>query len=451
MGPCRMRFGTTITILALGFAVVADPPFFWYKTFGLSDYESRGWSNMDLDVAVTHTALADAVAAHQSGMSSTDVVNDGYNDAAWNSDVTGKDAPINYSDFAVIHAHGNPPDCVQDLAPFVLEPLNPLPHSALQFGGWRYLKWLWAASCSWFALDSWSTNVQSWGTTTILYTPEGTLENPSPIALNANYQQSGVTVVDETTLSGCGNGDWYIRNCCFGHYSHKDLNKMIVKISAPGWERTGTVQLYLRECYGYAPYDEWLVGSFEVHGSMGYAQDYALQLSDCLEDHGLTASVYRASLKLKFVNCTADMTVNGVYFYYDPMIVPGITNEMQERVNCMGSAFQGCHAIMGYSAPTYASYAENAFSPFLDRWVDDGYDIRRSFFSSAGTKWDHYKSIVTAPAIAVAVGPSGDRYRYLNQTWAGAEDWLAPTGQCMISWCVPYFHNLINGYYWVEE
>ncbi len=143
----------------------AKPGYFYYRTF--STTETGGPA---LFPEMVHTALHTKVqeletAGYFSGV--------GLSNGGWTVEYVPNnfhdtyhdpfDQHINYYDFAVIHAHGNPPNCATDQASFTLGPgMGTIEHSRLKYGGYNnmWLKWVWAQSCSWFDADFKRTGVR---------------------------------------------------------------------------------------------------------------------------------------------------------------------------------------------------------------------------------------------------------------------------------------------------
>ena len=111
--------------------------------------------------------------------------------------------------------------------------------------------------------------------------------------------------------------------------------------------------------------------------------------------------------------------------------------------------FGGVHAILGW-AQNISVGPTAKFSRYLRNWWQDTTCYTSTAFLSTGIE-DNPQSPFQYPAVAVAVGPTGNRYKYLFEKWHRAEEYAAPTGAAMIVWCMPYFNDPNEGLFWVEE
>lgn len=448
----------------------AEPAYFWYRTLGVDDYESRCPScdppPANLYVGDCHSDFDDAVDGVD--MSGVDVWDWSYDNDIDPPDVEGSYAQVNDYDFALVHVHGGPPDCNADLSPMWLGDSFP-DQSELELGsGWQYLKWLWAVSCSWFDVRWQHLNIRPIGTSGTIDCSDGvagsgviqrffdsTWGESSP-----SYLADGVTV-NHTSLTGCGTGDRYKRvrffpwqNETFRNFCRSD-NVLVMMVSAPG-SATKKGEIAVR--MGGLPRaddDTWdadeTVTTVDIYGSSGSPQEYRVRLQRSSADAQLDdfPGLDAYDLYLYFANCTEDLTVHDLWFYYYPLDDDGVQDTMQVRVDCYGQIMQGIHAIMGYSNVVTASGTQDNFDDFMDNWVENEMSTATAFLSqpmqTIGVTGNQI--CYTAPAIAVPVGPGGNTYKYLFETWESCTDDAAPTGSCFIAWCIPHFSD---GYYWTE-
>jgi len=189
------------------------------------------------------------------------------------------------------------------------------------------------------------------------------------------------------------------------------------------------------------------VAVFDIYGSSGSPREYRRRLTrnGAPASFGDFAGYESCDLYLCFSDCSTDLTVNDLCFYYWPLEDPGVQDTMQVRVNCWQSAMQGVHAAMGWSEETFPGIQQ--YEEFVDKWLVDGMSTVQAFLSNETDEDNCYST--HAQAVAVPYGPpGGNTYHYLFETWADAGDGLAPSGSCMIAWCIPFFEY---GYYWVEQ
>jgi hypothetical protein len=54
--------------------------------------------------------------------------------------------------------------------------------------------------------------------------------------------------------------------------------------------------------------------------------------------------------------------------------------------------------------------------------------------------------------MAVAAGPAGDEFHYINETWSSTSGAAAPSGSCYVIWCIPFFDGGPSGggYYFLQ-
>jgi len=203
--------------------------------------------------------------------------------------------------------------------------------------------------------------------------------------------------------------------------------------------------------------------TFEIKGSSGQVAEYSYVINESgptaylgeYVPHVNPDAFWGCDLYLLFSNCSSDLTICDLWFFYDPLEEPGTLARMDSMPKSVGKMFGGVHAIMGWSNETYASYNRDRFGAFLSNWWQDTTHHTSTSFLSIGQdrNWDwalgDWRPFV-APAIAVAVGPSNDRYKYLFEKWHRLDDTRAPRDSAMIAWCIPYFDDPDYGYYWVE-
>jgi len=154
------------------------------------------------------------------------------------------------------------------------------------------------------------------------------------------------------------------------------------------------------------------------------------------------------TIYLQFTNCTQPLQIHGIWFFYDPTLDGTVLDNMETLADCYPDVFHGVHMLMGWSqpmsaSPTSANYVAKYIDPFFKRWLVEGQLTSLSYLSvpSVGTK---------PPALAVAVGPSGNEMKYLYETWSGAEGTAAPKGACYLVWAMPFFTGAPDGYYFIE-
>jgi len=122
---------------------------------------------------------------------------------------------------------------------------------------------------------------------------------------------------------------------------------------------------------------------------------------------------------------------------------------MQHITDCYPKIFKGVHLVMGWSQTVQPDVNSSRLNQFFKSWLVTRRATSVSFLSlpqsggsGTGNAW---------PAVAAAVGPSGNEYKYLiNETWNNSESAKAPSGDCYIAWTIPFFNDPDNGYYWVE-
>jgi len=448
--------------------VSGTPPYFWYHTYGVDVYPP-GAGN--LNVGEYHSYLYSAVEANRQYMQGVNISNQGYNNAITPAHVEYAYAPLNNADFAVVHVHGQWPDCVTDDSPWWLSYSGVPRQSRLALGGagWGFLKWLWAASCSNFDVRWQHINIQPvhmlpslecfYGFATGGYGPryfDGVGGEGLP-----RYLAQGITV-QQTSLQGCGSGDAYKRVRFFYRPPQglttplRKNNNLMVKVSAPGspYQLKGQMAVRLGalprvDSASWGPGET--IATINVYGSMGAPREYRVRLQRngqpaYLGDFpGLDAY----DLYLYFSNCQADLAVTDLAFFYYPLDDAGVQDTMRVRVNCYASTLQGVHALMGYSNVASITLTKTRFAPFMTKWIQQSMSTATAFLSQEQQDVGFAEGISrTAPAIALPYGPTGDPYRYLWETWQSATDDPAPGGACMIVWCMPYFDQ---GYYWVEQ
>jgi len=201
----------------------------------------------------------------------------------------------------------------------------------------------------------------------------------------------------------------------------------------------------------YDPNTSKPLAVFDIKGSSGAETEYRCVLSDTLKNYmSYSCCGWHYDLYLLFSDCSSDLTIHDLCIYYDPLEESGMAARMDSFPATYDGVFGGVHAIMGWSKETYAVHDNKMFSEFFSRWWEDTTYYTSTAFLSMQEERSLPSGYYVPPAIAVAVGPSGNRYKYLFEKWHRAEDAAAPKDSAMIAWCIPYFDNPAEGVFWVE-
>jgi hypothetical protein len=469
----------------------AEPVCFEYHVYGVEDYANRGGVVDDIAVDSVHMDFSAAAESADQYMQCTPY-DLGYNDTILPPDVASSGTPpFNWADFAVLAVHGPELDWRPNvdtswysagLAPFCLgmDEEYTVGLDTVHFGGdgysTGYLRWLWAASCDWFTVGWPFGGARTIGTSAPLVCSFGTANLLDTMWTARHWDRTdldgyladGVSV-GASTLSNCSTGDRYKRNHWFStgspvplNYTFFDsCNVVVVKASAPGGAQqhrgniTVCTGVYPRTTNdAFDPDSSDPIAVVRVFGSGGEVTEYGGQI----KRNGTPAylgsfQTNSLDMYLLFDSCTGNLTVHDVWFYNNPVLDETVCNRMDTLVDTYGPVFDGVHAIMGWSAPSSAQFNRDCFEPFLTSWTMDTTYYTSAAFLSLGTTLKVIGALTgnSAPAIAVAIGPSGDRYRYLFEKWYRANIDEAAGDSCMIAWCVPWFDDPDDGAYWVEE
>lgn len=126
---------------------LADPPYMWYATYSIENYQANGSCGRNDLWSCHDDADGFSLAVNGRNLSNTWYHYNRRDAACTANRWTGVDAEINYNDFVFYAGHGCGTGPI-----FGCNPGYPITNwEDIRFGGNGYLKWVQGATCSWFA------------------------------------------------------------------------------------------------------------------------------------------------------------------------------------------------------------------------------------------------------------------------------------------------------------
>jgi len=412
---------------------------FYWTVKGSRDYAPINSDTGDLPVYEHYVALKPAINAVQpimNGLGTYDVIDCGYSDR-----ITANEVKYWYNDyeFVVHHAHGS------YNAVYIADASGnnyPIPLNTIQWGT-TYLRWLWASSCDWFALNS-------------IWT--GSLPNNRFSSELLNGYQG---VIYSSRTSGGVEFDAaapYAMKCTRYDWLKEKLRMtplVYPHITAPLWYfnnlsfemkclNTGTITVYASAepdptQWNVKSSSRIQVGQMNIPSSWCNGQYASRTVPIRIPDERYGIQYNCLYYDFSSASASEICWIRSRKLYSDPKPVcnpentPALLPEMGQRVADWGQVFHGIHAILGWADETTPGSSISALDDFFRYWVEWDYPLMDSYFLSTGTE--------NRPAIAYSKHPN-DYYNwppyYAAETYRQATNAQSSTSDaCGIVWYLP--------------